>query len=71
MDMPARSGPAGIRLGHEGDRHLVLNGHLFDAVFQQDGAVGGIERVPVMNVDPEAGKQTTDAAGVPVAVGGV
>ena len=27
--------------------------------------------VPVMNVEPEAGEQTTDAAGVPVAVGGV
>jgi hypothetical protein len=46
---------------------VTLNEH--DEVPHELVAVHVTGAVPVMNVEPEAGTQATDAAGVPVAVG--
>ena len=62
-----------ISEGHEpitGDSLIVTENEQLE-VPQELVAVHVTEVVPVLNVEPEAGEQTTVAAGVPVDVGSV
>ena len=51
VDVAAAAGPGVVGLGHEGDRVAVLVGDLLAAVLEQGVAVGGFQRVGVVDVD--------------------